>query len=460
MRNQTFADRHPVTLAIALLDCSIVFLAAQFAYWLRFGHWISQQHYLLIVAIVSLLVILFSTFGGLYDSWRGQPLRQLIKTLGLSWSPPFILALIGLVFTKRTEEFSRLWVGSWFLTTLTLGISFRLFYYLLLAVARANTRNIKTILIVGSKHQHTNIKHYFETKPTLGYRVRDYLPLESESQLTSEEEQNLLKYLNNDHPHEIWLCLPLTQASLVTPLLYSLRHSTADIRFVPHMEDMTLLNHQSRQIGNFLTIDLSCSPMDGSARFVKRLADLSIGGCIFILTLPICIVIAIAIKLTSPGPIFFKQYRDGLNGNKIKVYKFRSMTVHQEANGNVTQATKGDTRVTKLGQFLRRTSLDELPQFYNVLQGRMSIVGPRPHAIAHNEYYKDLVQSYMWRHKVKPGITGWAQVNGFRGETDTIEKMQARVELDLWYIDNWSLSLDIKIIILTIFKGFINKNAY
>ena len=197
-----------------------------------------------------------------------------------------------------------------------------------------------------------------------------------------------------------------------------------------------------------------------SARIAKRLEDVVIGGLIFLMILPLCALIALAIKLTSPGPVLFKQYRTGINGRNFKVYKFRSMVVHAESKGQVTQATKRDARVTRIGAFLRRTSLDELPQFFNVLQGRMSIVGPRPHALAHNEYYKDLVESYMQRHKVKPGITGWAQVNGLRGETDTVEKMQARVEHDLWYIDNWSLWLDLKIILLTVFKGFMNPNAY
>jgi putative colanic acid biosynthesis UDP-glucose lipid carrier transferase len=200
--------------------------------------------------------------------------------------------------------------------------------------------------------------------------------------------------------------------------------------------------------------------MDGPARFIKRTEDILIGGLISLLILPVCLGIAIAIKATSPGPVVFKQYRTGINGKKFKVYKFRSMVVHQEHNGDVTQAKKNDARITPIGAFLRRTSLDELPQFFNVLQGRMSLVGPRPHALAHNEYYKDLVESYMQRHKVKPGITGWAQVNGYRGETDTLDKMQKRVEYDLWYIDNWSLWLDLKIIFLTVFKGFINKNAY
>ena len=171
------------------------------------------------------------------------------------------------------------------------------------------------------------------------------------------------------------------------------------------------------------------------------------------------LVIALAVKITSKGPVIFRQVRYGMDGKSIKVWKFRSMTV-MENGTEVTQATKNDVRVTKVGRFLRSTSLDELPQFFNVLFGQMSVVGPRPHAIAHNEQYRRLIQGYMLRHKVKPGITGLAQVNGWRGETDTLEKMEKRIEFDLLYIRGWSIWLDLKIIFLTIFKGFINNSAY
>jgi len=180
---------------------------------------------------------------------------------------------------------------------------------------------------------------------------------------------------------------------------------------------------------------------------------------ILLLLWPVMLVIALGVKYSSPGPVLFKQRRYGLNGRRIKVYKFRTMSVCEDEE-NVPQAQKCDPRVTRFGAFLRRTSLDELPQFYNVLQGRMSVVGPRPHAVAHNEQYRKLIRGYMWRHKVKPGITGWAQINGWRGETDTPEKMQKRVEFDLDYIRNWSLWLDIKIVWLTLFRGFSDPNAY
>jgi putative colanic acid biosynthesis UDP-glucose lipid carrier transferase len=229
---------------------------------------------------------------------------------------------------------------------------------------------------------------------------------------------------------------------------------------VPDVFGFQLLNHSITEIAGLPVINLSTSQMlEGRNRFLKSLEDKILSAIILICISPILALIAIAIKLTSPGPILFKQYRTGANGQKVKVYKFRSMVVHQEKGGEVTQATKGDCRITKIGSFLRRTSLDELPQFINVLQGRMSIVGPRPHALAHNQYYRELVESYMRRHMVKPGITGWAQINGYRGETDTIDKMENRVKYDLYYIENWSIWLDLKIIFLTIFKGFIHKNA-
>ncbi len=191
---------------------------------------------------------------------------------------------------------------------------------------------------------------------------------------------------------------------------------------------------------------------------LKRLEDIILSVVILTLISPILIIISLCVKLTSPGPIIFKQTRYGMDGKPIKVWKFRTMVVME--NDNVTQATKNDVRVTKVGRFLRRTSLDELPQFFNVLFGGMSIVGPRPHAVIHNEQYRSLIEGYMLRHKVKPGITGWAQINGWRGETDTLEKMEKRVEYDLEYIREWSIWLDIRIIFLTIFKGFIGKAAY
>jgi len=212
-------------------------------------------------------------------------------------------------------------------------------------------------------------------------------------------------------------------------------------------------------MGDVPLVSVFDSSIIGASLLIKRLEDLLLGSLILLLISPLMLGIAVAVKLTSPGPVFFKQRRYGLHGQVIEVWKFRSMSVLED-DQNVRQARKNDPRITPLGAFLRGTSLDELPQFFNVLQGTMSIVGPRPHAVAHNEEFRKLIHGYMLRHKVKPGITGWAQVNGWRGETNVIEKMEKRVEYDLYYINNWSVWLDLKIILKTIFGGMRGKNAY
>jgi putative colanic acid biosynthesis UDP-glucose lipid carrier transferase len=201
------------------------------------------------------------------------------------------------------------------------------------------------------------------------------------------------------------------------------------------------------------------TPFTGTNDLIKRISDLVLASLILVLISPLLVAVAIGVRLSSPGPVVFRQNRNGLAGEEIVVYKFRSMRV-QDNGPVVRQATRNDPRITRFGAFIRRTSLDELPQFFNVLQGSMSIVGPRPHAVAHNEEYRRLIKAYMVRHKVKPGITGWAQVNGQRGETDTIEKMQARVEYDLEYLRNWSLVFDLQIIVRTIRLVFFDRKAY
>lgn len=228
---------------------------------------------------------------------------------------------------------------------------------------------------------------------------------------------------------------------------------------IPDVFTFNILQSRIEEVNGVPVVPLFDTPMNGINMVFKRIEDLLIASLILILISPILILIALSVKLTSKGPVIFRQIRYGMDGKPIKVYKFRSMNV-MENDENVKQATKNDTRVTKVGAFLRKTSLDELPQFFNVITGQMSIVGPRPHAVAHNELYRDLIEGYMLRHKVKPGITGWAQINGWRGETDTLDKMKMRVEYDLAYIREWSLWLDIKIIFLTVFKGFVNKSAY
>jgi putative colanic acid biosynthesis UDP-glucose lipid carrier transferase len=270
----------------------------------------------------------------------------------------------------------------------------------------------------------------------------------------------LSDYVECNRISQVWIALPMSAQEQISNILKALDHSTADIKFVPDLFGLQLLNHSVDQVAGLPVINLRASPLDGNARLIKAIEDRMLAAMILVLIAPLLTTIAIAVKLSSPGPVLFRQKRHGLDGKIIEVWKFRTMRVHAEEGDRVTQATRHDPRITKLGRILRRTSADELPQFFNVLQGSMSIVGPRPHALAHNHQYKDEVENYMQRHRVKPGITGWAQVNGLRGETDTIAKMAARVEYDLYYMQNWSLMFDLRIVALTVVKGLVGRNAY
>jgi putative colanic acid biosynthesis UDP-glucose lipid carrier transferase len=262
--------------------------------------------------------------------------------------------------------------------------------------------------------------------------------------------KRLAEYAKANRVDLIYLALPLAAQPRIAQLLDDLCDTTASVYLVPDIFLFDLIQARIDHVGGLPVLAVCETPFYGVNGIVKRASDLVLASLILILISPLLLAIAAAVKLTSPGPAIFRQRRYGLNGQEVVVYKFRSMTVAEDGPV-VRQATRNDSRVTPLGAFLRRTSLDELPQFVNVLQGRMSIVGPRPHAVAHNEQYRKLIRSYMIRHKVRPGITGWAQVNGLRGETDTVEKMRARVAYDLDYLRNWSLGLDLKIIFKTIF---------
>jgi putative colanic acid biosynthesis UDP-glucose lipid carrier transferase len=242
-------------------------------------------------------------------------------------------------------------------------------------------------------------------------------------------------------------------------LLDGLRDTTASIYFVPDIFVTDLIQGRLSTVAGLPVVAVCESPFTGFNGVIKRISDIVLSLLILILISPIMLAVAIGIKLSSPGPIIFRQRRYGLDGKEIIVYKFRSMTVTEDGP-NIPQAQKNDRRITPLGTILRKTSLDELPQFINVLQGKMSVVGPRPHAVAHNEQYRKLIDGYMVRHKVKPGITGWAQVNGYRGETEVLDKMKKRIDFDLDYLRNWTLRLDLYIVLKTVQVLVKDRHAY
>jgi putative colanic acid biosysnthesis UDP-glucose lipid carrier transferase len=257
----------------------------------------------------------------------------------------------------------------------------------------------------------------------------------------------------------VYLALPMMSGPRIQALLDALRDTTASVYFVPDLFVTDLIQGRIDSVSGMPVLGVFDSPFSGASGLIKRASDVVLSLLILALIAPLLVVLAAAIKLTSPGPAIFRQRRYGLDGEEIVVYKLRTMTVTEDGE-SIRQCGKSDARVTPLGAFLRRTSLDELPQFINVLQGRMSIVGPRPHAVAHNELYRKLITGYMQRHKVRPGLTGWAQVNGLRGETESVEKMKARIDYDLDYLRNWSLRLDLYIIAKTVWVVVSDRNAY
>jgi Undecaprenyl-phosphate glucose phosphotransferase len=259
---------------------------------------------------------------------------------------------------------------------------------------------------------------------------------------------------------ELWLALPLADETTLLLFLDVFRNDLLNIRFLPDVSRLTRFNADAVGLDRTFAINLVASPLTAKALAAKATFDRVFAFCTIIAISPLLLVIALAVRLSSPGPVLFRQRRHGANGQPFEILKFRTMHVHETQRGEVAQATRNDPRITPVGAFLRRTSLDELPQFINVLRGDMSVVGPRPHAIEHDALYQNIVDGYIHRYRIKPGITGWAQINGFRGETDSIDKMRQRVEHDLHYLSNWSLGLDVRIVLATITRGFVHRNAY
>ena len=324
----------------------------------------------------------------------------------------------------------------------------------------------RVAVIAGANELGSRLAQRVETDAELGIRIAGYFDDRDAGrleQITPERAlgrlDQLAAYVNRNHVDVIYITLPMCSQPRILRLLEQLHDTTASIYFVPDIFVYDLIQARVDSIGGVPALAVCESPFVGFDALVKRASDLVLAGVLLAALAPLLLAIAVGVKLSSPGPVLFRQRRCGLDGHEILVYKFRSMTVCEDGE-RVAQATRDDPRITRFGGFLRRYSLDELPQFINVLQGRMSVVGPRPHAVAHNELYRKLIRGYMIRHKARPGITGLAQVNGLRGETDSIDKMRARIECDLAYLRAWSLLLDLRIVLRTIPAVLGRENAY
>ncbi|MGK5091515.1 undecaprenyl-phosphate glucose phosphotransferase [Deltaproteobacteria bacterium TL4] len=443
------------------IDLLIPLVSGYISYLIRFENWYIAQKYIYVMIIASLLTALVFPSFSLYQSKRGAYLWKELRLVSLAWTSIFA-SLTALAFiTQKGDYYSRQWFILWFL----FGEGMLLFYRTALRQfqqwLRKKGYNFRTVIIVGAGDLGKKVVQQLQEMPWTGLRVIAFFddnPLLQRKRIHGVRVRGTLNdidhFLKHCKANQLWLTLPLRSEKRIKALMQELRHYSLEIRLVPDIFTFQLLNHSITEVAEMPVINLSASPISGWNIILKAVEDRILAGLFLLLTSPLMLLIALGIKITSPGPVFFRQLRHGWNGATIEVFKFRTMEV-QEHN-EFKQATVNDPRVTPFGRFLRGTSLDELPQFINVFQGKMSIVGPRPHPLPLNEQFKELINQYMLRHKVKPGITGWAQVNGWRGETDTLEKMKKRIEHDLYYIRNWSLWLDFKIIVMTLYKGFIN----
>jgi putative colanic acid biosysnthesis UDP-glucose lipid carrier transferase len=417
--------------------------------------------------ILALLVFAMTFPGGLTGESQGARAKagDLMLEIVTGWVA--IIGLLGLLgwATRTIEAFDQQVILAWVLATpAALFAAHRLLPRVLPRVLATQGLH-KVAVIAGANDLGRRLAERLRD-PILGIRVAGYFDDRGAGRLQNlPAAQNLgalsalADYARAQRVDVIYVALPMASQPRILRLLEDLRDTTASIYFVPDIFVSDLIQARVDSIGGIPVVAVCESPFYGFNGFVKRLSDVILAALILALISPLMLAIAAGVKLSSPGPILFKQRRYGLDGRKIVVYKFRSMTVAEDGD-LVRQATRNDSRITRFGAFLRRSSLDELPQFINVLQGRMSVVGPRPHAVAHNEMYRKLIRGYMIRHKVRPGITGLAQVNGFRGETDTVEKMKARIDYDLAYLRNWSLLLDLQIILKTVVVVLGRQNAY
>jgi putative colanic acid biosynthesis UDP-glucose lipid carrier transferase len=392
---------------------------------------------------------------------------QVVSRVLLEWSCIAGILLFLAVSFGLTHLFSRDVIVSWFLLT---PIAMLLLDSLKNPVVRwlATDRSmVRRYIIIGANDVGVELARRIEQSHAgekffgfLDYRTAARAKDGVDKWVTGNcSARDFADFVRKHAINRVYLALPISTAPRIEELLKELRDTTASVYFVPNIFAFDLVQARCVEINGMPAFSICDSPLQGMSGVWKRVFDVVLASVALMFASPILLIVALAIKQSSAGPVLFKQRRYGLNGEEILIYKFRSMTVLEDGP-IVAQATREDSRVTPLGAFLRRTSLDELPQIFNVLEGKMSFVGPRPHAVAHNEEYRKLINGYMIRHKVRPGITGWAQVNGLRGETSTVDKMQRRVQYDLDYLKNWSLWLDLKILVRTALTVVYDRHAY
>jgi putative colanic acid biosynthesis UDP-glucose lipid carrier transferase len=467
-----------------LLDPFIIWSMLILTAWLYEEDFTS---YYLVLAIITFFISSYIYERILiYRNWRKGRLLAYMRDTVMGW----LIIIAILIFlgyaTKFHNQFSPQVLLTWFMVTPLMLIVSHLTVRSIVANLY-NKGHLRSAIVIGANETSLGFINHIAELPFLLISYQGFFDERNNSRIAGDSASrpdelaaiaatanspdnfnfgarlgaltDVVPYVQKHNIEMVFISLPMSSQPRIQKLMDELPDTTTSIYFLPDIYIFDLMQARFEYIGDVPVVAMNESPFTGIDGVVKSISDFVLALLIIILLSPVLAGIALAVKITSPGPVIFKQRRYGLNGEEITVYKFRSMTVTEDGE-NIEQAKQNDQRFTKIGGFLRRTSLDELPQFFNVLQRRMSIVGPRPHAVAHNELYRKLIKGYMLRHKAKPGITGWAQVNGWRGETETLEKMKARIEHDLYYLKNWSIWLDLWIILKTVWIVLRKENAY
>jgi putative colanic acid biosynthesis UDP-glucose lipid carrier transferase len=436
----------------------VILLAFLLAYYLRFDSLQMSTGYViaLLLGLLTAAVIMPAT-GAFRHEFRWAFLRKTRRLLA-GWALAVTALVTMAALFKVTSDYSRVWFAYWVLFGGAGLFISQLMEHAWQTHRRKHSKMTRRLVLIGGGSNGKRVEQRILSDPDGDLQLVARFGHDWSGENAYPLEQ-LAEFVATEHINEVWVAVPWDDRKLLESALNALNESVVDVSVIPDLYQYRLLNQGIVEWGGMPVINLSGTPMTGTELRMKALLDRIGSFLVLLLISPLFLVLALLVKFSGPGPVLFHQQRHGIGGDAIDILKFRTMKQHTEPEGEVIQASRDDVRITPIGRFLRRSSLDELPQLINVLRGEMSLVGPRPHAIEHNESFKSRIPKYMLRHKVRPGITGWAQVNGFRGITDTEEKMALRIEHDLWYIQNWSLWLDIKILLQTPL-AMIHRNAF
>ncbi|MCW8922209.1 MAG: undecaprenyl-phosphate glucose phosphotransferase [Gammaproteobacteria bacterium] len=456
---------------LRLIDLSVVLICGMLSYYFSaayetytsLGVQGLPDHYFQVVLVAVLLTSLIFPLFVVYRVWRGSSTLSEIKHLTMAWLMVGLLLAFAAFFTQSGIDYSRSWIGLWFVSAWFFLVGSRVLLRIALRWLRSNGFNHRHIVIVGTGDQAAVVADRLCRSTWFGLEIsalfgsgNQQLPPWLKNKKIISDVKELRDYVDEADVDQVWISLPHSEEETIRDVINALEGSSVQIRYVPDIFEYQLMHHSLSEIAGVPVVNISYSAIDGMNQLVKTIEDYVLATVLLLLASPLMLVIATGVRLSSPGPVLYRQKRVGWNGREFTMLKFRSMPVEAENDTGPVWASKGDDRATKFGSFLRKTSLDELPQLFNVLKGEMSLIGPRPERPMFVDKYKDEVPHYMKKHLVKAGVTGWAQVHGWRGNTC----LHTRIEHDLYYIENWSLWLDMKIIIMTVFRGLIHKNAY